>query len=553
MKQWLAILSITGFSLWPSDLRADLVTIRVTKASQEQAHIDRFRVRIEQVPDSFACVSVAVPKKHRAGMDVARLSFGEGEGEDLWLNMAVTEEEDGSAVCGFDVQPNLLAKCRVQLFFHDAPPNGTIYLIDVSSYVEQRPQGEEAHPNETESRLSGQQAKTVDHIESATTVSDTETTEAARFVEMARAAFAKASKGGSLSPEQLAVPDALGKDWKLYSSEAYGGAESGIHELLYAAQEPMLALSKRDEIVLQIKVFSTVPAAREWALQRALAGAAPTAHLVNLAKIHFGKAGLPGDFCFRPGLFVRGNLVVEYGNDVTPVVSEHVDASLLDCAASAVSYTPLPTIVKDAAWIIKGKIISANRKDTPATNRIEYVIAPTAALMGLPTVPQKVMLSYAEYYPVIKDDQGKPVGWASPIYSGSGKEFSVKADEDWIFLLVANQLSGTDATSILRVEPVSQEPEIQSILAMLAVCRRFVALWQDGKTEEAAALVVEPARKQFVAQMIKKKIELKTFDDVRVFKHKDRLLGRVHITVAPTQGMGIDMEFQDGKWWITAR
>jgi len=126
MKQWLAILSITGFSLWPSDLRADLVTIRVTKASQEQAHIDRFRVRIEQVPDSFACVSVAVPKKHRAGMDVARLSFGEGEGEDLWLNMAVTEEEDGSAVCGFDVQPNLLAKCRVQLFFHDAPPNGTI-------------------------------------------------------------------------------------------------------------------------------------------------------------------------------------------------------------------------------------------------------------------------------------------------------------------------------------------------------------------------------------------------------------------------------------------
>jgi len=221
--------------------------------------------------------------------------------------------------------------------------------------------------------------------------------------------------------------------------------------------------------------------------------------------------------------------------------------------ASEISYAPLPKIVKDAAWIIKGKIVSANRKDTPDANRVEYVVAPKTVLLGLPTVPQKVMLSYEEYNPVIKDDQGKPVGWASPIYSGSGKEFSVKADEEWIFLFVANQLSGTDATSILRVEPVSQEPEIQSILAMLAVCRRFVALWEDGKSEEAAALVVEPVRKQFVAEMTRKKIELKNFDDVDVFKHKDRLLGRVHITVAPKQGMGIDMEFLNGKWWITAR
>jgi len=135
-------------------------------------------------------------------------------------------------------------------------------------------------------------------------------------------------------------------------------------------------------------------------------------------------------------------------------------------SASEISYAPLPKIVKDAAWIIKGKILSANRKDTPDANRVEYAVAPTTVLMGLPDVPQKVMLSYAEYNPVIKDDQGKPVGWASPIYSGSGKEFSVKADEEWIFLFVANQLSGTDATSILRVEPVSQDAEIRSILAM---------------------------------------------------------------------------------------
>lgn len=55
------------------------------------------------------------------------------------------------------------------------------------------------------------------------------------------------------------------------------------------------------------------------------------------------------------------------------------------------------------------------------------------------------------------------------------------------------------------------------------------------------------------AWIIKGNTELKNFDDFDVFKHKDRLLGRVHITVAPKQGMGIDMEFLDGKWWITAR
>jgi hypothetical protein len=164
-------------------------------------------------------------------------------------------------------------------------------------------------------------------------VSNAETTEMTRFVEMARAALAKDSGGKSLSPVQLAAPDALGKDWKLYSSQEYGGAESGIHELLYTAQEPMLVLANRDEIVLKIKVFSTVPAAREWALQTALAGAAPMADLVNRAKNHFGKTGLPGDFCFGPDLFVRGNVVVEYGNDVPPIVPEHVDASLLKLAS----------------------------------------------------------------------------------------------------------------------------------------------------------------------------------------------------------------------------
>ena len=87
----------------------------------------------------------------------------------------------------------------------------------------------------------------------------------------------------------------------------------------------------------------------------------------------------------------------------------------------------------------------------------------------------------------------------------------------------------------------------------LAVCREWLTLWQDGKIEKASRLVMDPVRKPFAADMKKRKIELKSIDDIRIYKNRDRLLGRFHITVAPKQGMGIDMEFQNGKWWITAR
>jgi hypothetical protein len=53
--------------------------------------------------------------------------------------------------------------------------------------------------------------------------------------------------------------------------------------------------------------------------------------------------------------------------------------------------------------------------------------------------------------------------------------------------------------------------------------------------------------------MKKRKMDLKSVDDIRIFKHRERLLGRVHVTSSPKQGMGIDMEFQNDKWWITAR
>jgi hypothetical protein len=148
------------------------------------------------------------------------------------------------------------------------------------------------------------------------------------FVATARVAFAKTSAGRICSREMLSRPDALGGDWKLYSSETYGQPGGGIHELLYVAQKPLLDLVKKDEIVLNIKVFPSAATAREWALARALAGAAPTEWKINRAKEYFDKSGLPGEFCFGPELFVRGNVVVGYGSDIVPIVSERVDSVL---------------------------------------------------------------------------------------------------------------------------------------------------------------------------------------------------------------------------------
>jgi len=259
----------------------------------------------------------------------------------LLEDLSGSKTEDGKAFCGKIIIPSDLID-SAEIGMRGSPRSASVGIqkrLKVSTFKRIR---REKSWTDQKSATEGSATRldTEDRIENSTPVSDAETTEMARFVTSARAAFAKASGGKSLSPEQLAVPDALGKDWKLYSSQEYGGAESGIHELLYTAQKPMLVLSRRDEIVLNIKVFSTVPAAREWALQTALAGAAPMADLVNRAKSHFGKAGLPGDFCFGPDLFVRGNVVVEYGNDVTPVVSDHVDASLLKLTPTSIN-TPV--------------------------------------------------------------------------------------------------------------------------------------------------------------------------------------------------------------------
>jgi len=74
-------------------------------------------------------------------------------------------------------------------------------------------------------------------------------------------------------------------------------------------------------------------------------------------------------------------------------------------------------------------------------------------------------------------------------------------------------------------------------------------------------VVDERVRRGFADEMMKRPIDLKSIDDVRLFKPRERLLARVHASVAPspdrkdlqTHGIGIDMVYLEGRWWVTAR
>lgn len=146
-----------------------------------------------------------------------------------------------------------------------------------------------------------------------------------------------------------------------------------------------------------------------------------------------------------------------------------VFAALCLCALGAragqVSYLPLTNVIRQAQWVFRARVVSVDRKDTEQETRIEYVVSPSRTLMGQPSLPAKVKLSYAEVVPVIRDANGKEIGWFSPIFSGSGNEFSIKPDQEWIFLLTAIKFSADNPTGILRAEPVSHEKEIERMLS----------------------------------------------------------------------------------------
>lgn len=130
---------LAAILLVSSDLRADMDSVAVTKASQERDHIDLFAVRAVNDAGGFVGVTILVSKARRASLYLARLNLADGDKQGLWVSIAPQDQENGDVLYGFTVLPELLSKCTVSLFFKEArSQNGTIYGIDVKSYLMER-------------------------------------------------------------------------------------------------------------------------------------------------------------------------------------------------------------------------------------------------------------------------------------------------------------------------------------------------------------------------------------------------------------------------------
>lgn len=86
--------------------------------------------------------------------------------------------------------------------------------------------------------------------------------------------------------------------------------------------------------------------------------------------------------------------------------------------------------------------------------------------------------------------------------------------------------------------------------AALALLRSFLALWQEGKLAEAAEFVDERIRHGYLEEMKKEPMRLRSIDDMTLTMRNGQGRARVHITRSKGGGLGLDMIFRDGKWWI---
>jgi hypothetical protein len=134
--------------------------------------------------------------------------------------------------------------------------------------------------------------------------------------------------------------------------------------------------------------------------------------------------------------------------------------ALVSAHASEITLKPLKDVAPNAKCIFIGKILKVDIKKIKNGRRVEILVAPTKNIRGGMPLASKVSLTYTEQIPAIVNKSGKVVGHLSPILSGSGKEFTVKKGESWIFLLSTEKVS-----KILRIEAVVNENAIKKIMS----------------------------------------------------------------------------------------
>ena len=94
--------------------------------------------------------------------------------------------------------------------------------------------------------------------------------------------------------------------------------------------------------------------------------------------------------------------------------------------------------------------------------------------------------------------------------------------------------------------------------AALKVLRRFLSSWEARKYSDTLKEVYPAVREGHKKEMKKRPFKLQKIEDIRLSKRRNVIRARIHVAADPSpsradlkkRGIGIDMIFLDGRWWI---
>ena len=139
----------------------------------------------------------------------------------------------------------------------------------------------------------------------------------------------------------------------------------------------------------------------------------------------------------------------------------HLLASLT-CQALEVTFLPLEEAVSADAVVFEATV--GEIKDTQEHDfawRSISITSPSVMAGEAPSTLTKVL--HKRIIPLIRDKDGKVIGWASPILKASGHEFSLQPGERCLFYADRQDMSKNEWL-VFRIDPISAKPDALKII-----------------------------------------------------------------------------------------
>lgn len=133
-----------------------------------------------------------------------------------------------------------------------------------------------------------------------------------------------------------------------------------------------------------------------------------------------------------------------------------------------------------------------------------------------------------------------------------------------LLLIIMALLSIVRSSGVTSDEKVL-EPEIildhgtkADAQAALKVLQRFLDNWEARKYSDALKEVHPALREGHKKEMKNRSFKLQRVEDIKLSKRRDVFRARIHVAADPSppradrkkRGIGIDMIFIEGRWWI---